>query len=80
MKPSHPSVYFNKNFGYFNLHKHLDGKLSYEHHLKSVSNKVKKTLGFLPKFWQSLPRQSLIAVYKSFIRSHLDYFGIWYCL
>ena len=50
MKSSHPSVYFNKNFGQFNLHKHLDGKLSYEHHLKYVSNIVKKTLGLLLKF------------------------------
>ena len=56
----------------------LDDKLSYEHRLKSVLNKVKKTIGLLPKFQQILPRQSLITIYKSFIRPHLDYGDIVY--
>ena len=64
------------------VHKHLgmllDDKLSYEHHLKSVLNKVKKTIGLLRKFQQILPRQSLITIYKSFIRPHLDYGDIVY--
>ena len=47
--------------------------ISYEHHLKFVLNKVKKTIDLLRKFQQSLPRQSLITMYKSFIRPHLDY-------
>ena len=64
------------------VHKHhgmlLDDKLSYEHHLRSVSNKVKKTIGLLRKSQQILPRQSLITIYKSFIRPHLDYGDIVY--
>ena len=64
------------------VHKHLgmllDDKLSYEHHLKSVLNKVKKAMGLLRKFQQIPPRQSSITIYKSFIRSHLDYGGIVY--
>ena len=63
-------------------HKHLrmllNDKQSYEHHLKSVLNKVKKTIGLLCKFQQILPRQSLITIYISFIRSHLDYDDIVY--
>ena len=35
--------------------------------------KVKRTIGLLLKFQQSLPRQSLITIYKSFILPHLDY-------
>ena len=52
MKSSHPSVYFNNiPVGSTSVHKHLgmllDDKLSYEHHLRFVLNKVKKTV-YLP--------------------------------
>ena len=83
MKPSYPSVYFNNiPVSSTSVHKHLgillDDKLSYEHHLKSVLNKVKKTIGILRKFQQILPRHSLITIYKSSIRPHLDYGDIVY--
>ena len=83
MKSSHPSVYFNNiPINLTSVHKHLgmlvDDKLSYEHHLKLVLNKIKKTIGLLRKFQQILPRQSLITIYKSFIRPHLDYGDIVY--
>ena len=83
MKSSHPSVYFNNiPFSSTLVHKHLgmilDDNLSYEHHLKIVLNKVKKTIGLLRKFQQILPRQSLITIYKSFIRPDLDYGDIVY--
>ena len=48
-----------------------DDKLSYKHHLKLVLNKVIKTTDLLRKFQQILSRQSLIRIYKSFIRPHL---------
>ena len=46
VKSSYPSVYFNNTpVSSTSVHKHLgmllDDKLSYEHHLKSVLNKVK---------------------------------------
>ena len=78
MNSSHQSVHFN-NIPVCStpVHKHLgmllNDKLSYEHHLKFVLNKVKKTIGLLRKFQESLTRQSLITIYKSFIRPHLDY-------
>ena len=56
----------------------LDDKLSYKHHFKFALNKVQKTIGLLRKFQQILPRQSLITIYKSFIRPHLDYDDIVY--
>ena len=52
--------------------------VSYEHHLKFVSNKVKETIGLFCKFEEGLSRQSLIAIYKWFIRPHLDYGDIVY--
>ena len=54
----------------------LNDNLSYEHHLKFVLNKVKKTIGLLRKFQQILPRQSLNL--QMFIRPHLDYDNIVY--
>ena len=76
-------MYFNNiPVSLTSVHKHLgmllDDKLSYEHHLKSVLNKVKKTIGLLRKFQQILLRQSLITIYKSFIWPHLDYGNIVY--
>ena len=83
MKPSYPSVYFNNiPLSSTSVHKHLGmllvDKLSYEHHLKFVLNKVEKTIGILRKFQQILPRQSLITICKSSIRPHLDYGDIVY--
>ena len=51
----------------------LDSYLSYEHHIKSILNKVNKTIGLLGKFQLILPRHSLITIRKTFIRLHLDY-------
>ena len=56
----------------------LDSSLSYEQHIKSILNKVNKTIGLLPKFHLILPRHSLIAIYKTFIRPHLDYGDVIY--
>ena len=78
MKPFHPSVYLNNvPVSLTSVHKHLgmllDGKLSSEHHLKFVINKVKETIGLLCKSQKHLPWQSLITIYISFIQPHLDY-------
>ena len=63
-------------------HKHLgmmfDSELSFDEHLKSVVKKLGKTVGLLRKFRGILPRTSLITIYKSFARPHLDYGGIIY--
>ena len=48
----------------------LDLRLSYDDHIKSALSKVNKTIGLLQKFQPALPRNSLIIVYKSFIRSY----------
>ena len=56
----------------------LDSKLSYENHLQSALSKVNKTIGLLRKFQPSFPRKSLVTIYKSFIRPHLDYRDVVY--
>ena len=47
-------------------------KLSFEEPLKSVLKKISGTVSLLQKFKGILSRTSLIAIYKSFTRTHLD--------
>ena len=79
----HPLVYFNKTLiNSKATHKHLgrilDSKLSYDNHLQSVSSSVNKTINFFRKFQPTLPRKSLVTIYKSFIRPHLYYGDVIY--
>ena len=53
-----------------------DTSLSYEHHTKSILNKVNKTTGLLRRFQLILPRH--LTIYKAFIRPHLDYGDVIY--
>ena len=55
----------------------LDSNQSYEHHIKSILNKV-KTIGLLRKFQSILTRQSLIIVYETFLRPHLGFGDVIY--
>ena len=56
----------------------LDTRIDFNLHLKNVQNKVNKTIGLLHKLHTTLPRTSLITVFKSFIRPFLDYGDIIY--
>ena len=49
----------------------LDSKLSYENSFQSIFSRV--NIVFLRKRQPALPRKSLVAIYRSFIKSHLDY-------
>ena len=82
-KTNHPTLIFNGNpVHQVALQKHLgmflDYKLNFEEHLKTIVNKINKTIGLLRKFQNFLPRKSLLTIYKSFIRPHLDYGDIIY--
>ena len=73
----HPGLMFNNNIVNFTtIHKHLG--MMFDKHLKSVFKKINKTVGLLWKFQGILPRTSLITIYKSFARPHLDYGDIIY--
>ena len=56
----------------------LHTKLDFSLHLKNLQNMVNKTIGILRNLQDTLPRTSLITVFKSFIRPHLDYGDIIY--
>ena len=82
-KIDHPPLYFNENLvKSSSTQKHLgmilDTKLDFSLHLKNVQNKVNKTIGLLRKLQDTLPRTSLITIFKSFIRPHLDCVDIIY--
>ena len=56
----------------------LDVKLAFEEHLKNVFNKTNKTIGLLKKVFNLFARQTLVTIYKAFIRPYLDYGDVLY--
>lgn len=70
----------NKSVNSSKTHKHLrlvfDSRLSYEDYIKSFLSKINTVIGLLQKFQPNF--QSLITIYKSFIRPHLDYGDVIY--
>ena len=82
-KIDHHPLYFNQNLVKSSLtHKHLgmilDTRLDFNLHLKNVQNKLNKAIVLLRKLQNTLPRTSLITVFKLFIRPPLDYGDIIY--
>ena len=82
-KTNHPTLTFNDNPVHpVAIQKHLgillDCKLNFEEHLKTIVNKINKTIGLLRKFQNFLSTKLLLIIYKCFIRPHLDYGDIIY--
>ena len=76
-KRSHPSIYFNNNsIESVSSQKHLrmilDTKLNFQVQIKNILTKVNKTIGLLRKLQNILLRESLLTIFKSFVRPHLD--------
>ena len=69
---NHPCLIFNHStVSFIESQKHLgivlDSRLDFKEHLGIIFKKVSKARGLLS------PRKSLITLYKSFIRPHMDY-------
>ena len=82
-KPPHIPLNFNNtNVKQTVFQKHLgvilDSELSFDEYLKTIFSKASKTIGLIRKLRNSLPRPSLMTLYKSFIRPNLDYRDIIY--
>ena len=80
-KPSHPQVFFNDiPVSRVSFQKHLgiylDEKLNFNHHIKEKMTKAMKGIGVFKRLSKILPRHSLLTIYKSFVRPHLDYGNI----
>ena len=77
-KINHPTTTFNtipvartpyqKHLGLY-----LDEKLNFNHHVNVKISKANKGIEIIKRLSHILPRKSLITIYKSFIRPHLDY-------
>ena len=57
---------------------HLDEKLNFNHHVNEKTNKASKGIRVIKKLSNTLPRDALLTIYKSFVRPHLDYGDIIY--
>ena len=57
---------------------HLDEKLNFNLHVIEKITKANKGIGVIKKLNNTLPRDALLTIYKSFVRPHLDYGAIIY--
>ena len=57
---------------------YLDETLNFNLHIKEKMSKALKGIGIIKKLSKSLLQHSLITIYKSFVRPHLDYGDIIY--
>ena len=56
----------------------LDKNLTFADHLNDKISKVNKIIGVITRLRSMLPRDTLLTIYKSFARPHLDYGDIVY--
>ena len=80
---NHATVYFNNDpVIRENFQKHLglflDSKLNFSGHINEKIKKATKNINVIRKMNLSLPRSSLLTIYKSFVRPHLDNHGVIY--
>ena len=73
---NHNTVILTESQKHFELV--LDFRLDFKEQLEIIFKKVSQTIGLPRKLQNLLPRKSLITVYKSFVRPHLDYGDIIY--
>ena len=52
---------------------YLDEKLNFSQHIKIKISKPNKGIGIIKRLSHILPIKSILTIYKSFIRPHLDY-------
>ena len=79
--PNHPPLFFNGNIvTKVDEHKHLglilDKKLTFKSHIIEKISKAKKLVGIIKNLSKFLPVKTLLLIYKSLLRPHLDYCDI----
>ena len=80
-KTDHPNVIFKGNTVQNSVNqKHLglilDEKLTFNDHIPSKLTTVNKLASTLRKIYHYIPRNSLVTIYKSFVRLHLAYANV----
>ena len=56
----------------------LDSKLDFNEHVNSKINQCNKSIGIMKKLFLTLSRNSLLTIYKTFVKPNLDYADIIY--
>ena len=82
-KVIHPSLIFNgRDINRSESQKHLglllDSKLNLDTYLKGKFSIINNDIALLKKLRHSIPRKLLLSIYKTFLRSHLDYCNVIY--
>ena len=82
-RPVHPNLIFNQtNVNRTSSQKHLglilDEKLNFKEHVKVLIDKASKGISVIRKLRYQIPRRSLVSLYKSFIRSIIEYADVIY--
>ena len=79
---SHPAISLNIQVEQTSYQKHLglllDEKLNFKQHVDSAILKMNKGISVIKKLRLSLPRKSLLTIYKAFLRPLVDYGNIIY--
>ena len=82
MKVIHPNLTFTGKDVHISFQKHLglvlDSRLNFDMHLKEKISVVNNGIALLRKLRYSIPRKSLLSIYKAFLRPHLDYCDVIY--
>ena len=73
---AHPDIFFNMPVERASHQKHLDEKLNFKMHIETVLGKGNKWISLIKKVRHTLPRKSLLTIYKAFLRPHIDYGNI----
>ena len=75
-----PIIFNNSNVLTSPCQKHLnlvlDSKLSFNEHVNQKINKCNRITGLMKRLSLILSRNQLLTIYKTFVRSHLDYADI----
>ena len=71
-----PAIFNNNSIAKCWYHKHLgvvlDSKLDFSIHIEHKIKRCNKLIGLLRRLPVCFPRKALLAIFKSFIRPHLD--------
>ena len=83
IKPIHPPLFFNDiMIDSVEEHKHIglthDKKLTYQSHIKEAIKNANKGIGIMKFMSRYVPRSTLETMYKSYVRSLLEYGDIIY--
>ena len=82
---NHTRLYFNNSTVVTSpIQKHLglvlEKRIVFHHHLNEKISKATKGISHIKRLHRYLPHKSLLCIYKSFVRPHLDYADVIYDL